>query len=286
MRESLMQLALKIAPAVRKSEKTSLNIQREAKRHKQDQLRKKKIVAAQLEYAKALTYVDMFYSDACWRSKSHAKRAFDDLSSYAAKLNAVKEQIRIRVIGFGWNDLHHPWSKNGVHYSPDALFKHLIENIIPQQINRGVPDAPTLEVPSRRHTCKLGTQTADVDDLDTRYEAEKESIIAEAVKMRDDLETQGKTDRYEKLQPPRPDVDENLVGLEIEQLWTMIEEDGNKFLQWCQGLVVAVKTNNRVHIQWNESCLRVGDLAITEEKLLKSKYNKHVEQGWRMSINS
>ena len=34
MRESLMQLALKIAPAVRKSEKTSLNIQREAKRHK------------------------------------------------------------------------------------------------------------------------------------------------------------------------------------------------------------------------------------------------------------
>lgn len=286
MRESLMKFALKVAPAVRKSEKTSLNIQREAKQQKQDQLRKKKILAAQLEYAKALTYVDMFYSDACWRTKTHAQRAFNNLSSTAARLNAVKEQIRIRVIGFGWNNLHHPWSKNGVHYSPADLLKHLINNIIPQQNKRGVPDSPTLELPSRRHTCQLGTMTADVDNLDTRYEVEKESIIAEAVKMRDELEAQGETDRYEKLQPPRPHIDESLVGTEIEQLWTMTEEDGKKFLQWCQGLVIAVKTNNRVHIQWNESCLREGDRTITEEKLLKSKYNKHVEQGWRISINT
>ena len=97
--------------------------------------------------------------------------------------------------------------------------------------------------------------------------------------MQDHIERQGKTDRYEKLQPPRPDIDESLVGTEIEQLWMMTEEDGRTFLQWCQGLVVAVKTNNRVHIQWNESCLREGDLTITEEMLLKSKYNKHVEQG-------
>jgi hypothetical protein len=68
-----------------------LNIQREAKQQKQDQLSKKEVVAAQLEYTKALTYVDMFYLVACWCSKSHAQRAFDNLSSYAAKLNAVKE---------------------------------------------------------------------------------------------------------------------------------------------------------------------------------------------------
>ena len=30
-------------------------------------------------------------------------------------------------------------------------------------------------------------QTADVDDLDTHYEAEKESLIAKAVKMQDAL---------------------------------------------------------------------------------------------------
>jgi hypothetical protein len=111
------------------------------------------------------------------------------------------------VIGFGWNNLHHLWSKNGVHYSPADLLKHLINNIIPQQNTRGVPDSPTLELRSRRHTCQLGTVTADVGNLDTRYEVEKESIIAEAVKMRDELEVQGKTDRYEKLQPPRPDFD-------------------------------------------------------------------------------
>lgn len=62
--------------------------------------------------------------------------------------------------------------------------------------------------------------------------------------MSDKLEAQEKTDKYEKLQPFTPDVDENQVGLEIEQLWTVIMEDGRKFLQWCQGLVDTVKKTN------------------------------------------
>ncbi len=38
----------------------------------------------------------------------------------------------------------------------------------------------------------------------------------------------------------------------------------------CQGIVVAVKTRNRVHIQWSESTLHEGDISITEEVLMKS----------------
>ena len=75
-----------------------------------------------------------------------------------------------------------------------------------------------------------------------------------------------------------------MIGLEIEQLWMFEEEDGKKVAQWCQGLVVAVKTRNRVHIQWNADCLREGDTPISEEVLMKSKYNRHVEGGWRMSL--
>jgi len=124
----------------------------------------------------------------------------------------------------------------------------------------------------------------DVDKLDGRYEEEKQNVIKEAMKLRDEPEATGTTDRYEKLQPSRPSIDENLVGLEIEQLWMFEEEDGTRVKQWCQGVVIAIKNRDRVHIQWDKECLRDGDLPISEEVLMKSKYNKHVEGGWRMSL--
>jgi len=89
------------------------------------------MIAVQTEYANALTYIEMFHSAACWRTKADAKTKYELLTSRAAKLDAVKEQIRIRVAGFGWKDLHHPWSKNGKEFSPDELFEHLIKKIIP-----------------------------------------------------------------------------------------------------------------------------------------------------------
>ena len=65
----------------------------------------------------------------------------------------------------------------------------------------------------------------------------------------------------------------------------MLEEaNGSKVPQWCQGLVVTMKTRNRVHIQWNDNCMHESDLQITGDVLMKSKYNKHVEGGWRMSL--
>jgi hypothetical protein len=93
----------------------------------------------------------------------------------------------------------------------------------------------------------------------------------------------GESDRYEKLQPhTRPEVDESLIGVEMEQLWEYTEPNGSKVLQWCQGIIVGVITCNRVHIQWNENCLLEGGLPITEEIFMKSKFNKHVEGGWRI----
>ena len=87
--------------------------------------------------------------------------------------------------------------------------------------------------------------------------------------MKDTLEADGIVDRHERMQPPRPEVGENLIGFEVEQLWIFEEEDGSKVSQWCQGLVVAVKTRGKVHIQWNEDCLREGDIPIAEEVLMK-----------------
>ena len=47
------------------------------------------------------------------------------------KLYYVKEQIKIRHLGLGWEKAHHPWSSKGCNYEPDELFAHLVGTVIP-----------------------------------------------------------------------------------------------------------------------------------------------------------
>ena len=67
-----------------------------------------------------------------------------------------------------------------------------------------------------------------------------------------------------------------MINAEIEILYSYVELDGSTKNMWCQGKVVAVRTRNQIHIEWDASTLHEGDESITEEVLLKSKYNKHV----------
>jgi len=226
----------------------------------------------------------MYHSDACWRTAKMAKSQFNKLTSLTAQREAVKEQIRIRVVGFGWKDLHHPLSKGGNDYLAEYLRDYLIDTIIPEQRKRGIPAAPTVNLKSRGDRNQLGTKSLDVVDLENRKEKEIEAIQTGGKKLRDDMETDGVVDSYEKRQGAMPDVDETLIGAKIEQLWEFKEEDGAVVPQWCQGEVVAVKNNNKVHIQWDESCLRKGDPKVTQERFLKSKWNKHVNEAWRMNL--
>ena len=146
LHDSLLTFDLSLAPEVRKAERNALHRQRAAKERKKQLLKEKKIIAAQQEYATALTYIDMYHSDACWRTAKMAKSQFNKLTSLTAQREAVKEQIRIRVVGFGWKDLHHPWSKGGNDYSAEYLRDYLIDTIIPEQRKRGIPAAPTVNL--------------------------------------------------------------------------------------------------------------------------------------------
>ena len=47
---------------------------------------------------------------------------------------------------------------------------------------------------------------------------------------------------------------------------------------------MAVKKNSKVHIEWDKSCVRDGDPKITQERLLKTKWNKYVEEAWRLNL--
>ena len=70
-------------------------------------------------------------------------------------------------------------------------------------------------------------------------------------------------------------------GSAIEQLWMYTEDGRSVIIQWCHGIVVAVKKQNTVHTEWSDNFLREGNSNVTEETRMKSKYNKHTEGGWQ-----
>jgi hypothetical protein len=52
-------------------------------------------------------------------------------------------------LGLGWEEAHHPWSKNKHQYSAFELLKHLCEVVIPLQDVKEVPNQAPIKLPAR-----------------------------------------------------------------------------------------------------------------------------------------
>ena len=64
----------------------------------------------------------------------------------------------------------------------------------------------------------MGTCSADIDGLKKYPDDERKEIIEGEKKLRDTLEQDGFADRYEQKQGPKPDVDDTLIVVHVEQL--------------------------------------------------------------------
>ena len=102
---------------------------------------------------------------------------------------------------------------------------------------------------------QLWKKSKDLDVLDNEFEAKKDDFKITPEELSKTMEMGGQTDRYEKIQPDKPKVTEELIGAQIKQLWEFNELDGNKVNQWCKGTVVAINKVNKLHIQWEEYTL-------------------------------
>ena len=123
---------------------------------------------------------------------------FEKLTSKSAKLAAVKDQIRIRVLGFGWEDLHYAWSKDGVDRSPDNLLSYLTDKIIPQQSQRVIPTKPRIILPSRgENRATLGTMSRDIVQLDKKHKDEEAVFVLATTAKRDQTERDGIIDSHQ-----------------------------------------------------------------------------------------
>jgi hypothetical protein len=99
------------------------------------------------EYIEGLYYHRMYVSPACWKDDHrYVTRELRKLTSESAKYHALKENIMIRVKGFGWEWCRHQWSKDGRKYTVEELANHL-RRIIKEEKNHEIPIEPVPNVP-------------------------------------------------------------------------------------------------------------------------------------------
>ena len=142
----------------RKADNAAVKVQREEKKRKEELARAAGMAKGQEAFIDALYYREMYDSPACWKTAAAVDRELAKLNSKTVKLNVIKENIRMHVVGLSWSDLDTAWSKDGKEFSPEHLAAHL-KTIIVAARSRDIPDKLQLPLPARKELPTLGTQS-------------------------------------------------------------------------------------------------------------------------------
>jgi hypothetical protein len=95
---------MKDAPATRLRNNEDLALQAKARREKEEMIKAKNMEKATEELIEAMYYYTMYSSAACWKDNVRiANSELKKITSKTARYDALKENIMIRVKGFGWD---------------------------------------------------------------------------------------------------------------------------------------------------------------------------------------
>jgi hypothetical protein len=274
---SLFHAAKKGAPKLRRRHDEALNLLKQAKLNKLKATQLKITENTEEALIIAMDYLERGNSDRRWKSVEQAKMTYDQLMSESARLKAVKEQILIRKLGFGWVECSHKWSEKGYHYTSKELLDHLIKTVIPIELEREIPTQPPINISSGlSNDYKLGTETA-LEYRDDRFNVKtEEDIRRDADEERKRRELELETDRDANLQSNvMPAFDETLKNFPIEYLIQYDDDEGNPYLGWMEGTVdkIVNKKTRMVLIKWNEKKVAEGDDLMSRHKLAVRKWN-------------
>ena len=154
--------------------------------------------------------------------------------------------IKIQVIGFGWSDLHMPWSRDGKHLSVHLLTTHL-KKLLKAEKDRGIPEKPPTMLPGSKDLPVLGTKVPDLKMFEDKQSAHKETFVTSAKEAQQERVDEGLDDVCEFLQPTTmPQVDRDLVGKRLDVCCKCLLEEGGEVLRWCQGEVLSVSNGDNI----------------------------------------
>ena len=84
--------------------------------------------------------------DAAGKLQQRPSKNFNSLGSESARLKAIKEQIQIRRLGFGWEAAGHQWSKDGHTFTSAELLRHFTTVVLPMETAHGIPSEPPMKM--------------------------------------------------------------------------------------------------------------------------------------------
>ena len=261
------------------------------------------------QYALALSFYDRWKTTGV-ASPAAMVAALDEISSTQLKLDYLREQIEMRVVGLGFDEFRTKWSssKDEVIGSVDDLTAHLKEILLEEQerLQEGsLPDAAVVPTMRRKTFLELGTATPQAEELAGKcLELPLDELLARAEKERARLETIGELDCTADVMPKEaPPCDDSLIGKELEIRWrywrpTREGERGKRKAVniWCVGEVVQIANGTTdkqsprckgplakgaVCIKWPADVDFDEPESFTWSLLTKENWNKEAVLGWR-----
>ena len=154
---------------------------------KEEMIKEKGLQKATEEYIDAIYYYNMYNSSGCWKSANEVNRGLRQLQTKKDKYESIKENINIRVKGFGWTQFHQSWSKDGKQHSVEFLAEKL-KFIIKQERKLSIPDKPPINIPKRKKLPTLGKQTVVLENLDKNYIKDEEGFVRNTDTIRKERE--------------------------------------------------------------------------------------------------
>ena len=279
------------APSTRSLNNSLLEKQRKAKQQKAELAKMKIYERATEDYIDAVYYHRMYRSEACWKTVREVTNGLKNLNTKKDKYDSLKENIQIRVIGFGWTKFKQAWSKNGNPYSIEFLADAL-KDIIRKSTKMEIPKSPPINIPKRKNLPVLGEQTEDVKKLDTDFITDKKKFKKDARSEIKQREESGIGSIYSEMQSKVvPKIDDTFVGKKIDVLFLFEILDGGENetgLRWCQGEVTKVISKSKkpkVEVLWDAIPELNHEQHTSIQVLPKGKWNKQVEGAWRMNID-
>ncbi len=124
LQDSLLAVAKMNGRKSRKQFTASLHKQRAACAEKAANAIAMKLKSTEKDLIKISYLYQKYFSPRCWKTVCQALDEFKKLISKKDKIECVKEKILIRYLGLGWEEAHHPWSKNKHQYTALELLKH------------------------------------------------------------------------------------------------------------------------------------------------------------------
>lgn len=301
IREALITMASRDYHSELAVDRADLAGQRAAKQRKEELAGEHGREKALEQYIDALYYHEMWGSAACWKTAEKADAEYAKLGSKSAKLEAVKEQIRIRVQGLGWKDLSCAWSADGKAFPPNELLEHL-KMLIKEQSRRIIPSKPPPPGLARKELATLGKRTGDMAALDAREANDSRAVEAAARAEKTQRESKGFGDSYQQRQGSKPELDGALVGKRVEVVveYTLtegvfIDSADGKAVMWCSGEVIDVDPRpyslytkgKSATIRWdaNDRVAPPEPSKVEGCKLLPTMWNRDGVGAWRFDLD-